>query len=129
MDFVNQPTYFFIKDLITFILTIAGIIVASGGLSTWRKQIEGKKKIDVSYNLNYSILKLRDAIKHVRNPGIWNAENHKAIQYFNNNKAVQKTGLHECMVLLPNVFEFHTELSNETVVEKFANEFIVQTTE
>lgn len=84
MDFINQPTYLFIKDLITFILTIAGIIVAGGGLSTWKKQIEGKKKLEVSYNLNYSVLKLRDAIKHVRNPAIWNAENYKAIQYFKN---------------------------------------------
>ena len=84
MDFINQPIYLFIKDLITFTLTIAGIVVASGGLSTWKKQIEGKKKLDVSYNLNYSILRLRDAIKHVRNPAIWNNENYKAIQYFKN---------------------------------------------
>lgn len=84
MDFINQPTYLFIKDLITLALTVAGIIVASGGLSTWKKQIRGKKIFEVSYNLNYSVLKLRDAIKHVRNPAIWNNENYKALQYFKN---------------------------------------------
>ncbi|MDD5721215.1 MAG: hypothetical protein PHT16_02085 [Candidatus Pacebacteria bacterium] len=84
MEFVNQPTYIFIKDLVTFILTIIGMIIAGGGLSTWKKQIKGTKIMEVSYNLNYSILKLRDAIKHVRNPAIWNAENYKAIQYFKN---------------------------------------------
>ena len=84
MDFINQSTYLFIKDLITFVLTIAGIIIASKGLSTWKKQIKWNKENEISYNLNYSILKLRDAIKHVRNPAIWNSENYKAIQYFKN---------------------------------------------
>lgn len=84
MEFVNQPTYIFIKDLITFILTIIGMIIAGGGLFTWKKQIKGTKIIEISYNLNYSVLKLRDAIRHVRNPAIWNNENYKAIQYFKN---------------------------------------------
>ena len=49
----------------------------------------------------------------------------KAIQAFNNNKLVQDIKLNECITLLPEVFEFCSELTDETVVEKFANEFIV----
>lgn len=53
----------------------------------------------------------------------------KAIQTFNNNKLVQDIKLNECITLLPEVFEFHSELTDETNVEKFANEFIVATAE
>lgn len=84
MEFINQSTYIFIKDLITFILTIAGMIIAGIGLFTWKKQIRGTKEFETSYNLNYSILKLRDALTHVRNPMIWNNEFTKALEYFKN---------------------------------------------
>jgi hypothetical protein len=52
----------------------------------------------------------------------------KAIQAFNANKLVIDVKLNECITLLANVFEFHSELTNETNVETFANEFIIQTT-
>ena len=82
MCFINQPNYLFLKDLIALILTTSGIVIAGMGLSTWRKQIRGSKEFKTSYNLHYSLLKLRSAIKHVRNPAIWNAESYRAIQYF-----------------------------------------------
>jgi hypothetical protein len=50
----------------------------------------------------------------------------KAIQAFNTNQLVIDVKLNECIALLPEVFEFHSELTDETVVEKFANEFIVK---
>jgi len=70
-----------IKDLITFILTLWGLIIATKGLVTWRKQIKGTKEFEVAYDLNFSVLKLRDAIKHVRNPAIWPSESSKAVEY------------------------------------------------
>jgi hypothetical protein len=73
-----------IKDIITFLFTLSGLIIASMGLSTWKKQIKGTKYFDTAYSLHYSILKLRDAIKHVRNRGIWPAESAKAIEDFKN---------------------------------------------
>lgn len=79
--FINQHPYIFIKDLATVILTIWGLIIAGRGLATWRKQIKGTKEFETGYNLHYAVLKLRDAIKHVRNPAIWPSENSKAIQY------------------------------------------------
>ncbi len=63
-----------------------GIVSTLG--TTWlqayltRKQIKGTKEFETAYNLHYTVLKLRDAIKHVRNPAIWPSEDYKAIQYF-----------------------------------------------
>lgn len=71
-----------IKDIITYALTIWGLVIATKGLVTWRKQIKGTKEFETAYNLHYSTLKLRDAIKHVRNPAIWPSESYKASQYF-----------------------------------------------
>lgn len=76
MEFVNQPTYIFIKDLITFLLTIIGMIIAGGGLFTWKKQIKG----DTARRLYKSVLKLREAISYVRNPFISIAEQNNAIK-------------------------------------------------
>ena len=81
MNFTEGQIYILIKDSITFLLTAAGILLASRGLSTWREQMKGTKEFDASYNLNYAVLKLRDAIRHVRNPAIWNAESNRAIRY------------------------------------------------
>lgn len=72
------------KDILTSILTIWGLVIASKGLSTWKKQIKGSKYFETSYNLNYSVLKLRAAIKSVRNPAIWPAETYAASKYFKN---------------------------------------------
>jgi hypothetical protein len=82
--FISQPIYIFIKDVFTCIFTIAGLVIAGFGLATWKKQIKGIKEFEASYNLNYSLLKLRDAIRHVRNPAIWPAEQNKAAEYFKN---------------------------------------------
>lgn len=81
MNFTDGQVYIFIKDFFTVILTGYGMYLASRGLSTWREQMRGTKEFDASYNLNYSILKLRNAIKHVRNPAIWNTEFSRALEY------------------------------------------------
>ncbi len=81
MNFTDGQTYIIIKDVITVILTVYGMYLATRGLSTWREQMTGVKSFDTFYNLNYSLLKLREAVKHVRNPAIWNAEFDRAIKY------------------------------------------------
>lgn len=78
MNLINQPIYIFLKDITTLILTTAGIIIASSGLSTWKKQIKGGKEFEIGYNLNYAVLKMRGAIKDVRNPFVWNNETEDA---------------------------------------------------
>ncbi len=67
MNFINGPIYLFIKDVITAVLTVAGLVIAVIGLYTWKKQIKGTKEFETFYDLYYSVLKLRDAIKYVRN--------------------------------------------------------------
>lgn len=67
----DNEFYIIAKDIITFILTVIGLVIAGNGLATWKKQIKGTKEFDTAYNLYYSTLKLREAIKNVRNPAIW----------------------------------------------------------
>jgi hypothetical protein len=80
-NFINQSCYLFTKDIITFLLTTAGLVIASTGLATWKKQVKGTKEFETAYSLRYSILKLRNAVKHVRNPAIWPSESYEALQY------------------------------------------------
>ncbi len=79
--FIHQLCYLPIKDIITFLFTLAGLVIAGMGLATWKKQIHGVKEFETAYNLHYSVLKLRDAIKHVRNPAIWPSESIKALSH------------------------------------------------
>lgn len=76
--------YLIIKDIITFILTAVGLVIAGAGLFIWKKQIKGKKIFEAAYDLNFTILELREAIKHVRHPAIWPSESLTAIQYAKN---------------------------------------------
>jgi hypothetical protein len=80
-SFINQAWYLFIKDAAAFLFTVAGLIIAGMGLATWKEQLKGTKEFDAAYELNYSILKLRDAIRHVRYPLISHSESYQAIQY------------------------------------------------
>ncbi len=82
--FITQFCHLSLKEIITFLLTLAGLIIAGMGLFTWKKQIKGSKHFETGYNLHYSVLKLRDAIKHVRNPAIFPSESQRAIQYSKN---------------------------------------------
>lgn len=80
----HHHNYLFVKDIITFIFTVIGLVIAGLGLATWKKQIKGSKEFDTAYNLHYSILKLREAIKHVRNPMIWPSESRRAVEFSKN---------------------------------------------
>ena len=81
MDFTDTSCYIFLKDFITFLFTGAGLIIAGMGLAIWKKQIKGTKEFDTAYNLHFSILKLRDAIKHVRHRAIFPSESYRAMEY------------------------------------------------
>lgn len=73
--------YSLIKDFITPLLTIIGLYIAGEGLSTWHRQIRGSKDFNIAYDLNYAILELREAIKHVRHPAVWPSETLAAVEY------------------------------------------------
>jgi|SRR5581483_542423 len=69
------------KDVFTFLLSLAGLIIAGVGLATWKKQLRGVKEFDAAFDLNFSILKLREAIKYVRKIVIWPSEHNEAYKY------------------------------------------------
>lgn len=78
---IDQGWYLITKDLLTVALTGIGLWIAASGLVTWRKQIKGAKEFETAYGLNAATLKLRDAIRHVRNPWIPNSESERALRY------------------------------------------------
>ena len=78
---INQNCYLLTKDVLTALFTLAGLIIAGLGLATWKKQIKGSKEFETSHNLHFAMLKLREAIKHVRNPAIWPSESQRAVKF------------------------------------------------
>lgn len=70
-----------LKDLVTFCLTIWGLIVATKGLATWKEQTKGIKQFETAHNLHFAVLKVREAIKHVRNPFIGLSESQRAVKF------------------------------------------------
>lgn len=80
MDGESPYWFLLVKDAVTFLFTGIGIIIASQGLHTWKKQIKGTKEFEIAYGLNLAVLKLRDAVRFVRNPWIWPSESQRAIQ-------------------------------------------------
>ncbi len=80
-NFLNSIYYQVIKDIVTALISAGILLVAKKGLETWKTQAKGVKAYDIAYKLNYSILKLRNAIRYVRNPAIWPSESCRAIQY------------------------------------------------
>lgn len=80
-NFLNSACYQFIKDIITVLISVGVLFIAKKGLETWKAQTKGVKAYEIAYNLNYAILKLRNAIRYVRNPAIWPSESYGAVQY------------------------------------------------
>lgn len=78
---INQAWYLITKDVLTVLFTLAGLIIAGLGLATWKKQIKGSKEFEAAHNLHFAMLKLREAIKHVRNPAIWPSESQRAAKF------------------------------------------------
>lgn len=78
---INQEWYLLTKDVLTALFTLAGLIIAGLGLATWKKQIKGSKEFEAAHNLHFAMLKLREAIKHVRNPAIWPSESQRAVKF------------------------------------------------
>ena len=76
---MNQlDVYEIVKDIIYVLFAGAGVVVAWKGLFIWRDHAQGNTEYEIARKLYKSVLKLRDAIKLVRNPGIWPAETQEA---------------------------------------------------
>ncbi len=72
--FLDDSYYLLLKDLAYFGVALAGVIIAGKGLYTWKKQILWKVEHETARRLYKSVLKVREALGHVRNPAIWPSE-------------------------------------------------------
>ena len=72
--FLNNSYYIFVKELVYIAVAVFGVVIAWRGLSTWRTQLKGNVEHEAARRLYKAVLKLRDAMSHVRNPAIWPAE-------------------------------------------------------
>ena len=63
-----------IKDVITIIAACSAIFIGFSGLNSWKKQLKGTAEYDLSKRLITGLFTYRDAIKHVRNPSLYNHE-------------------------------------------------------
>jgi hypothetical protein len=68
------------KDSLTIAFSFCGLFIAQQGLQTWKEQLKGTKEMEAVYNLHFSLLKLREAIKYVRNPFVPVTESNKALE-------------------------------------------------
>ncbi len=59
-----------VSSIITALATIAGVLLAIKGFSTWKDQLKGKTNYELARRYLRAVYKVRDAIKFVRNPFI-----------------------------------------------------------
>ncbi len=57
-----------ITNSVIALATLIGVIIAGFGLSTWRKQLKGTYDYELAKKTLFSVYKLRDALKYVRQP-------------------------------------------------------------
>lgn len=63
-----------LTDIITAIAAVGGLIIASIGLGTWKKQLRGTAEYELAKRLMLEVYQLRDALRSVRNPFLSVAE-------------------------------------------------------
>jgi hypothetical protein len=57
-----------ITNTLTAVATLFGVLIAGFGLSTWRKQLKGTYDYELAKKTLFSVYKLRDALRYVRQP-------------------------------------------------------------
>lgn len=63
-----------VKDLVLTIAGLAGMLVATRGLSTWRRQLRGQSEFETARKVLRSAYRYRDALLAVRSPMFWHSE-------------------------------------------------------
>lgn len=62
------------KDCATLVAACIGAWVAIKGLNAWRRQLRGKTDYELARKILRASYKVREAIRAVRHPAIWNPE-------------------------------------------------------
>jgi hypothetical protein len=60
-----------LKDVILTSAAVVGALVATKGLSTWKRQLKGQSEYELSRRILVTVFRYRDAISNVRNPAMW----------------------------------------------------------
>jgi hypothetical protein len=63
-----------VATCVVAVATVAGVVIASLGLRTWRAQLEGTAHFDLARRLLLTVYELRDAIDNVRHPFLSSGE-------------------------------------------------------
>jgi hypothetical protein len=63
-----------IKDILIGLSAVSAAVFAYLGLTVWRKELKGKAEYQLAKDVLKSVYKVREAFKHVRNPGIFQFE-------------------------------------------------------
>ncbi len=62
------------KDILVGLSALSAAVFAYLGLTTWRKELKGKSEYQLAKEVLKSVYMVREAFKHVRNPGIFQYE-------------------------------------------------------
>lgn len=68
------------------IASVVGAVVACKGLSTWRKQLRGNAEYDLARRVMKASLKVRKALRRIRNPLVTAGEEREALRQKYSNK-------------------------------------------
>ena len=63
-----------LTDIIATFAAAGGLVIASIGLSTWKKQLRGTSEYELAKRLMLEVYQLRDALRSTRNPFLSGAE-------------------------------------------------------
>ncbi len=81
---VNTPVWqsylAVIKDIITAIAALTGIIIAILGLWTWKRQLRIKTEYELARRLLRAVYMVRESIRSVRSPGMGSGEIERSIR-------------------------------------------------
>jgi len=66
--------YTLFKDILSASAAFGAVLVASEGLTTWKKQLKGSNEYELSRKLLRSVYQFRDSIRGVRSPIVWPSE-------------------------------------------------------
>jgi len=67
-------SFYYIKNILSIITPIIGLILAYFGLSTWREQLWGKTEYEIARKLLRATYECREAVNYVRHPFISSGE-------------------------------------------------------
>ena len=83
-DNIDLPTvqsgFNVVKDVVTAVVAVWGLIYASRALDTWKRQLHGQEKYGLAKRILLALNRVRDEVKNVRSPLITGGESSTALK-------------------------------------------------